>query len=63
MTKDKKMKILHVYRSVPDDNIKKLVTILSRDREADEFKLYEPHPDYDKLVDMIFQADQTVSWW
>ncbi len=63
MAEDKKMKILHVYKSEPDENTKKLVEILSRDRDADEFKLYEPHPDYERLVEMIFQADQTVSWW
>ncbi len=60
---DEKMKILHVYRSEPNDDVKKLVEILSRDRDASEFKLYEGDPNYDMLVQMIFDADQTVSWW
>lgn len=63
MSDEKKMKILHVYRSEPDETTKKLVEILSRDREAQEFKLYVGDPNYDKLVQMIFDADQTVSWW
>ena len=63
MSDEKKMKILHVYRSEPNEDTKKLVEILSRDRDATEFKLYENDPNYDILVQLIFEADQTVSWW
>lgn len=57
------MKILNVYRSAPDDTTKKLVEIVSEGREADSFDLNVDAPDYDKLVDMVFEADQTVCWW
>lgn len=57
------MKILNIYRSEPDETVKKLVEIVTRDREAESFTLYADSPDYDKLVDMIFAADQTISWW
>ena len=57
------MKVLNVYRNKPDETVKKLVEIVTRDREADSFALYEDKPDYDKLVDKIFAADQTISWW
>jgi hypothetical protein len=60
---DEKMKILHVYRSEPTDDVKKLVEILSRDRDAKEFNLYVGDPNYDILVQMIKDADKTVSWW
>jgi len=60
---DEKMKILHVYRSEPTDDVKKLVEILSRDRDAKEFDLYVGDPNYDILVQMIREADKTVSWW
>lgn len=60
---EEKMKILHVYRSEPTEDIKKLVEILNRDRDAREFKLYTSNPNYDLLVQMICEADQTVSWW
>ncbi|NDY41374.1 hypothetical protein G3N55_00720 [Dissulfurirhabdus thermomarina] len=63
MSEEKPMKILHVYRSEPSDDVKTLVNILNRDREAKEFKLYLGKPNYDMLVQMIFDADQTVSWW
>jgi len=57
------MKILNVYRSEPDETVQKLVEIVNRDRESVSFDLYAESPDYDKLVDMIFDADQTISWW
>ncbi len=60
---DEKMKILHVYRSEPTDDVKKLVEILSRDRDAKDFSLYMGDPNYDVLVQMIQDADKTVSWW
>ena len=57
------MKVLNVYRSEPDDTTKKLVEIVSRDRDADSFDLNVDSPDYDALVDKIFAADQTICWW
>ena len=57
------MKILNVYRSEPDETVKKLVDIVTRDRESDSFNLYDAGPDYDALVDKIFDADQTICWW
>jgi len=57
------MKILNVYRSEPDDTVKKLVEIVTRDRDADSFDLSVESPDYSGLVDKIFEADQTICWW
>jgi hypothetical protein len=57
------MKVLNVYRSEPDETTKKLVEIVSRDRDADSFDLNVDSPDYDGLVDKIFAADQTICWW
>ena len=57
------MKILQVYRSEPTDDVTKLVAILNRDRDADEFKLYGGEPNYDLLVQKIFANDKTVCWW
>jgi hypothetical protein len=57
------MKILNVYRSAPDETVKKLVEIVTRDRESDSFDLAVESPDYDALVDKIFAADQTICWW
>lgn len=57
------MKILNVYKSVPDETVQKLVEIVTRDRESESFNLYEDTPDYDALVEKIFEADQTICWW
>ena len=57
------MKILHIYRSEPDQTVQKLVEIVSRERESESFQLYKENPNYDSLVDKIFAADQTISWW
>ncbi len=60
---DEKIKMLHVYRSEPTDDVNKLVEILNRDRDAKEFNLYVGEPNYDILVSMIRDADNTVTWW
>ncbi len=57
------MKILNIYRTAPNDDVKKLVEIVSRDREAQSFDLNVDAPDYDKMLDMVFDADQTICWW
>jgi len=57
------MKILNVYRSEADETTKKLVEIVSEGREAESFNLNVDAPDYSALVDMIFEADQTICWW
>lgn len=57
------MKILNIYRSEPDETVKKLVEIVTRDRDSESFDLHADSPDYDLLVEKIFEADQTISWW
>ena len=57
------MRILHVFRHEPDTVTRELVAILSRDREATLFSLYEPPVDYDRLLELILTHDQVVSWW
>jgi hypothetical protein len=57
------MKILNVYRSEADDTTKKLVAIVSEGNESESFDLNVDAPDYDKLVDMVFDADKTICWW
>jgi hypothetical protein len=40
-----------------------LVEIVSEGRETDSFDLAAGNPDYDALVDKVFEADQTICWW
>ncbi len=57
------MKILNVYRSAADDVTTKLVDIVSEGNEAESFDLNVDAPDYNKLVDMVFDAEKTYCWW
>lgn len=57
------MKILHVFRHPPDGVTRQLVEILSREREATEFPLYNTPVDYDHLIQLILNHDQVISWW
>ncbi len=56
------MKTLHILKTEPDENTKKLMDILSNGEETTLFRLYEDE-DYEKLIDLVFEHDKTVSWW
>ena len=56
------MKTLHILKTEPDDNTKAFIDILSKGEEATLFRLYQDE-DYEKLIDLIFEHDKTVSWW
>ncbi len=57
------MKILHILKSEPDNSTKILIDIISKDESCVIFPLYKEHPDYGKLIELIFDCDKTVSWW
>jgi len=57
------MKILHILKSEPDEETRILMDLLSDGEESSTFSLYEPDPDYAKLLDLIFENDRTISWW
>ena len=57
------MKMLHIYRSQPDDTVNKLVEVINEGNEGETFDLSTDNPDYDKLVEMLFEADKAITWW
>ena len=57
------MKTLHILKSEPDDNTRTLLDILTEGEDAVTVPLYEKEIDYDRLIDLIFENDRTVSWW
>jgi hypothetical protein len=57
------MKILHVFRHPPDEEVRELAAIISREREATEFPLYQDAVDYDLLLELVLSSDQVISWW
>lgn len=57
------MKILHVFRHPPDSETLELAAIVSREQETDEFHLYQPPVDYKRLLELVLNHDQVISWW
>jgi len=57
------MKLLHILKSEPDDNTRRLMAIVSEGNEASQFPLYEEQADYEKLIEAIFENDKAISWW
>ena len=57
------MKLLQVFRSAPGPDVLKLADIISGGNETVRFDLFEEDVDYDRLVELIFACDKTVSWW
>jgi len=57
------MTLLHILKSPPDKNTNTLIEILSEGEESTLFPLFEPNPDYERLIDLIFEHDRVVSWW
>lgn len=61
------MKILNVYRhkvSAENEDIKKIIAkFKEKGHEVIEFNLFEAKSDadYDKLIDLIWEADKTIS--
>jgi hypothetical protein len=54
---------LHILKSEPDENTRKLIENLSGGQEPEIFPLYKGEVDYDKLLDLIFAHDRVISWW
>jgi len=57
------MKMLHILKSEPDDMTKTLMGFLSEGTETTTVALYEGDPDYEKLIDLIFDSDNVITWW
>ena len=57
------MKILNILRSEPDEMVQLLMKGVSEGNVSTEYKLYKEKPDYDHLVQEIFDSERTFSWW
>jgi hypothetical protein len=57
------MKILHILKTKPDQNTGALLDIISEGQEVTIFNLFDDQPDYEVLVELIFDHEKAVSWW
>ena len=62
----KRRKMLHILKSPSDDLQRTLMYALSLGYNCLQFPLFDldgDSPDYDELVDLIFEFDEVISWW
>ena len=62
----KRKKMLHILKTDPDDLQRTLMYNLSLGYNCLQFPLFETEdmtPDYEDLVDLIFDFDEIVCWW
>ncbi len=57
------MKILHIFRSQPDDLVRSFVRGMSQGENGKETPLYQGTLDYNQLVKDIFESDKVICWW
>lgn len=57
------MKLLFIYKTEPDEVTKVLSKKLREGNEVIEFNLFENNVDYNKLLDLVFEADKVITWW
>ncbi|MBU2546907.1 MAG: hypothetical protein KKB20_00725 [Proteobacteria bacterium] len=56
------MKVLHIFRSDPDETVRLLSSRWNDGTETTEFCLDQPPVDYDRLVTLIFENDRVLCW-
>lgn len=62
----RRKKMLHILKSEPDDLQRTLMYTLSLGYSCLQFPLFEMddmEPDYDELIDLIFEFDEVITWW
>ncbi len=57
------MKILHIFKTEPDQVTNTLVEVISKGEEITTFELYKDDVDYGRLLDLIFEHDKVITWW
>ncbi len=57
------MTLLNIFRSEPDERVRRLVQDMSRGKSVREVALYRGPVDYAKLVEDIFRSDKVICWW
>lgn len=59
------MKILHVLKSEPDQTTRRIMSVINQpdDVQATEYSLFQENPNYEELIDLIFENDKVISWW
>jgi len=59
----KQMKVLHIFRSEPDETVQKIVKSTTNGDQSKVTELYQDNIDWFRLVDDIFSHEKVISWW
>jgi len=57
------MKILHILRSEPDDNVEQFMNVITNGDKSKIQPLHNGDVDWAALVDEIFAHDKVICWW
>ena len=57
------MKILHILRSEPDNNVETFMNVITDGDESKAQVLYNGDINWSTLVDDIFSHDKIICWW
>lgn len=57
------MKILHILRSEPTEDVKRMINSVSSGHETMKVEISKENVDYDRLIQLIFDHDKVISWW
>ena len=59
-------KMLHILKTEPDSMQESFMITLSRGYSCLQFPLYEfegEEPNYEELIELIFEFDEVITWW
>jgi hypothetical protein len=62
----RRKKMMHILKTPPDDLQRTLMYTLSLGYSCLQFPLFELEgepPDYEELIDLIFEFDEVITWW
>ena len=62
----RRKKMLHILKTQPDDIQRTLMMTLSLGYSCLQFPLFDldgEEPDYDELIELIFDFDEVITWW
>ena len=57
------MKILHIYRSKPDETVARIVKTTTNGDQSKVAEIYKEDIDWYRLVDDIFHHEKVICWW
>ncbi len=57
------MKVLHIFRSSPDETTLQLAEGFSVSNDSQSIELYNTIIDYAQMINDIFESDQIICWW